>query len=170
MRGPLTQPRAPFSISAVNRLVLFATLALLSFTAAAHAWIGETPAQLDARWGRPVKITRYFLPKFTGQERVYVTNGLTITVVCMDGTSHREIYSRPNRWTDAQIANFTRANSGKFGIKVLSSSPNRVTWTFGDQLYASHTNRGTGGFVTVSTADLARVEGIRTREEWFWRY
>jgi hypothetical protein len=169
-REPLTRPRAPFSIRPVNRLALVATLALLSFTTAARAFIGESPAQLDARFGQPVKITRYLLPKFVGQQRVYSAQGMTITVLCMNGTSHRETYSKNNRWTDAQISNFTKANARGSQIQVLSATPTRVQWIFGGNLYASYTNRGTGGFLTVSTADLARAEGMRTREEWFWRY
>lgn len=154
----------------MNRLALVATLALLTFTTAARAFLGETPQQLDARWGQPVQITRYLLPKFVGQQRVYQSQGMTVTVLCMNGTSHREIYSKNNRWTDAQISNFTKANARTGHIQVLSATPNRVQWVFGDNIYASYTNRGTGGFLTVSTADCARVEGMRSREEWFNRY
>src|SRR3954466_11555678 len=98
-REPLTGVRERFSIRAVNRFVLLTTFALLTFTAAARAFIGETPQQLDARWGQPVQITRYLLPKFVGQQRVYQVQGMTVTVLCMNGTSHREIYSKNIRWT-----------------------------------------------------------------------
>lgn len=155
----------------MNRLNLLAAALLLFSAASARAFIGETPQQLDARYGRPVEITIYRLPKFQGQVRKYVGREITIIATFMGGTSHREIYVKDRPWSDAEIQHYTRANSSKFGIQVHSTSPTRVTWSFGDNLYATYNTRRRGtSFLTVSTAWLARAESIPTREQWFWRY
>ncbi len=155
----------------MNRPALLAFAVLLFSAAAARAYIGETPQQLDARWGAPVSITRYYVTKYVGQERTYVFRDLKIIATIWRGESHREIYVRNRSWRDQEIRQATAANSSQWGIQVISATPSRVTWTFGENLYAAYNDRkARGSFLTVSTSALARAESMRTREEWFWRY
>jgi hypothetical protein len=156
----------------VYRSSLAASLALLICTAtSAWADIGETGPELDQRYGTAYKVVRYNLPTGSYVERSYRTRELHVTATIWNGRSQREIYLRPRPWSDAEIQRAMAANSWKGSLQVLSTSKTRMTLAFGNNLYATYNVRpNKTAFFTVSTAELAKAESIRNREEWFWRY
>ena len=91
-------------------------LLLLAMVASvAHARIGETEAQIEARYGKPLKTD--------GDFKAYTANGFTIIVTFLDGRSEGEMFEKPDRaaFSENELAMLMTANGG--GRKWTDATP-----------------------------------------------
>lgn len=76
-------------LCSINRLILFSSLTLLSVcNASAKLW--ESKAELDARYGQPIRVEDHVV----GKTYVYNFKRFTVLVTLLDGKSQSELYSR----------------------------------------------------------------------------
>lgn len=74
-------------------------VAFFALSSQAMAILGETKAQIEARWGEPVEIRGY------PDERTYTyrTGPFQVEVVFLDGVSQFEHYRHPGKWSESAL-------------------------------------------------------------------
>src|SRR6266498_2838365 len=98
---------------------------------------GETEAQIEARYGKPVKMAGHY--DGPGTAKMYSKSGVRIIVTFIDGLSESEYYSKPAgaKLGSREVETILRANAGdknwsqvKYGDPLYKPSSSR--WTLGD--------------------------------------
>jgi hypothetical protein len=131
-------------------------LTLLAATATAHARIGETVEQLDARYGKPTRTTAGPTGAARFEKRTYKNEGLTIEVFVYVGRSHQEIYKMPEgELSPEQVQKILEDNS--FGSKWERTSfeVENSTYTLAKRLNAYHDH--IKGALLIKTSDYDSV-------------
>jgi hypothetical protein len=107
------------------------------FSASAFARIGETEAQIETRYGKPIKMAGHY--DGPGMAKMYEKAGLRIIVTFIEGISQSEYYSKPARakLDSREVETILAANAGdkrwsqvKYGDALYKASSSR--WTLGD--------------------------------------
>ncbi len=126
------------------------------------ARIGETEAQVQARYGKPIKTAARWELDLPGTTKMYKNAGLTVIVTFIDGTSQREQYSKDlgSKLGLAEVETILAANAGnrawseiKHGDPLHKWSSTR--WTF-DNFATGLVNQSANGLL----ADFDDAKGI----------
>jgi hypothetical protein len=141
--------------------VLFALLLVLAQDRCACARLGESPAQIEQRYGRPTDMIAPNKPADVA--RVFLLKGYSIRVHFWRGTAGSEIYQKTDKMplTDADIQMFLQANSNgehwdkvpgapgkmqmwltKDGMKMAATDPNQMTLNISTFDYFAETDAG----------------------------
>jgi hypothetical protein len=141
MRAMKTIPRS---------LALLTTLLIWS---SANARIGENQSQIEARYGKPVKIFAAAEPPRPALKKMYKSDGIVIIVGFLNGVSESEYYSKPNAKIDrTEVETLLQANAQGKEWKQIPR---------GHSMYSSKGQRWMLGEISMSStlADYNEVRG-----------
>ena len=101
----------------------------------AFANLGETVAEVDARYGKPVEIAS----SATDQRRIYRREGLEFDILIVSGESLRETVHRPgkdNHLTPEECLQWAKTLSGAADWKLETGNELSAVWKTGGLLAA----------------------------------
>ena len=140
-----------------------AVLLILFFPYQSYARLGETPAELSARFGAPIQTGKEITPtqgRFIefGETLTFRQGDWTVTCTVIDGRSAREKYSKPGDWTEDQFTTVLTSNAQ--GAKWTDVSKDMIKklareWHRTDSAQAVW-QMGVGMTVTHPAFDLAK--------------
>jgi len=144
MPGLSTEIETPRSaMNAINRTVATACLYLLA-SASAFCGLGESPDQVEARYG-PGEMIK---PRFPNTSHLkYNVRGAAVFVDFMSGKSIREYHKR-GKMPDREIAAFLKDFSS--GQPWAYSDPDRA-WSFNDLI--AHREKGHDDWLWIETRE-----------------
>jgi hypothetical protein len=117
--------------------LFYCVTALLLFAASAFARIGETEAQIEARYGKPTKNVTASEFALTGVTRMYKSAGFEIVVTFVDGKSGSEYFSKGSygKLDQSEVDTILAANAGKWA-EIKADHPlynwRSQRWILGD--------------------------------------
>lgn len=134
-------------------------LALCVFASSALGCLGETEAELTARYGRQTKTGTSHLPGVTIQGYIY--KGFLIVVGVLNGKSAFEMYKKKDSsaMNGNEIAALLTANSkGQTWNTDPSGTADDVKWVLADGSVVAEWAKGSGSQLTVMTSEAADLE------------
>lgn len=134
-------------------IVAAALLALCS----AHARLGESEAEVEARYGKG----KTMLSDARGVSKSYKSGGLQIFVTFFEGRSNSEMYAKLNdgRLDDAEIRVLLDANSGGLQWEAGEQRSDGPLWTVADRV--AHYDRFKGWLTIFSRSDSAKIKAAK---------
>lgn len=132
--------------------------ALLMLSASTEARLGETPDQIEARYGKPKMTDKTADPRLVYSR--YESRGFVIDVGFLDGKSQAEIFKKPpgEQIHDSEVAALLQANS--FGHKWVERE--RIDfdkrWDLGEVAFA-HFALGVPTTFTILTRQMLKHSG-----------
>lgn len=107
---------------------------LLAVPGLALARIGETAAELDARYGKPVRTFSGSFPAAEFEKRSYESAGISVEAYMWQGKCHRENYSHTSvsPLTPVEVDALMAANAGGRVWKLSSIDRQGRTWVLED--------------------------------------
>ncbi len=148
--------------------VIFVLL-LTATTPFSIARIGETPDQLEKRYGAPSNTARDDRPGMT--VAIFNHSGITILVSFINGISSAEYYRKEDgsKFSDHEIEVILEANTQNSGWKQAQSTPGGRKWILADSsvqaLYTEATVPPTLGVVASSYIKFANEHNRREESD-----